>query len=200
MRFAHVEARQKAQRLRFTVINDPVDFLARVSKQDKHAAGKKGNVVLSATDDTDFGIVAQIAAAFTGAFYTTPSAFAEQDSPKGIQYTDKLRSSDKSYHVAITAALQDEFPTLSPVLRALAQAPTGCVAYYLNQKRLCKFFKKQVKIQPRLVQRVCVLCRSGEQADVDHKLQQLYNSPKNWVLRFDASVAARCPGTGPLPK
>ena len=87
------EACSKAQRLRFRLVHDPVDFLDRVAEQESKAARRIGNVVLVETADTktDFGIAAKIAAAFTGAFFTTPIAFAQNDSPKGIQYTEKLR-------------------------------------------------------------------------------------------------------------
>ena len=195
VRRGETAALRKAQRLHFQLVYDPVDFLRRLAKQDSHAAQRKGNVVLAATSDTDFGIAAQIAAAFTGAFYTTPTDFAQRDSPEGIQYTEKLRSSNKSYHVAVTAALEADLPTLPHILRALSEAPSGCVIYYLAPKKLCKFFKKHAKDMPRLVQRACVLCRSGEETEAKKDCKQIYNSPKNWVLRFDASVAARCPGS-----
>ena len=67
--------------------------------------------------------------------------------------------------------------------------------YYKTPKKLCKFFKKHAKDMPRLVQRACVLCRSGEEKDIKKAAKQIYNTPKNRVLRFDASVAARCPGS-----
>ncbi len=109
---------------------------------------------------TDFGIAAQIAAAFTGAFYTTATEFARQDSPQGVQYTEKLWSSATTYHVAVTAALQDNFPTLHQILRALARAPSGCVKFYMKPKHLCTFFKRASKgVRHRLLQRACVLCR-----------------------------------------
>ena len=111
---------------------------------------------------TDFGITAHIATGFVGAFFTTPIEFARQDSPRGIQYTEKLRSSTTTYHVAVTADLQADLPTLPQLLRALAHSPSGCVKLYLKPKRLRKFVKKHAK---------------------------------NWVLRFDASVEALCPGT-----
>ena len=180
--------------MRFQLVHDPVDFLSRLAKQDSRAALKQGNVVLSDTSDTDFGIAAQIAAAFTGAFYTTPAEFAQQDAPQGIQYTEKLRSSKQHYHVAATAAVQADLPTLPYILRALSRTPSGCVIYYLDPKKLRKYFKQHAS-QPRLVQRACVLCRSGEETEVEKACKQIYNSPKNWVLRFDASVAARCPGS-----
>ena len=194
VRLRDEDARRKAQRLRFKLVHDPVDFLTLVAKQGRRAARKKGNVVLAPTADTDFGVGAQIAAAFTGAFYTAPGSFLH-NAPQGIQYTEKLRSSDKSYHVAVTAALQAELPTLPQLLRSLAQGPSSCVQYYLTPKKLCKFFKKHAKDTPRLVQRACVLCRPGEETDVDTGCKQIYLSPQNWVLRFDASVEAKCPGT-----
>ena len=143
---------------------------------------------------TDVGIAAQIAAAFVGAFFTTPIDFARQDSPQGIQYTEKLRSSTTTYHVAVTAGLQAHLPKLPLLLRALAQTPGACVKLYLQPKKLCKFFKKHAKGTPRLLQRACVLCRPGEENDAKTGCKQLYNSPTNWVLRFDASVEALYPG------
>ena len=174
-----------------------MDFLALLAKQDRKAARERGNVVLAATDDkvSDFGIAAQIAAAFTGAFFTTPIDFALQDSPQGIQYTEKLRSSTSTYHVAVTAGLQAHLPTLPLLLRTLAQTSSGCVKLYLKPKALGRFFKKNAKATPRLLQRACVLCRPGEEHDAEKGCKQLYTSPTNWVLRFDASVEGLCPGT-----
>ena len=159
VRLGDQEARRKAQRLRFQLVHDPVDFLGRLAKQDRKAARKRGNVVLAAPADpaTDFGIAAQIAAAFVGAFFTTPIDFARQASPRGIQYTEKLRSSTRTYHVAVTADLQADLPTLPHLLRTLAQSPSGCVKLYLKPKKLCKFFKKHAKGTPRLVQRLSLI-------------------------------------------
>ena len=100
-----------------------------------------------------------------------------------------------TYHVAVTADLQADLPTLPHLLRTLAQSPSGCVKLYLKPKKLCKFFKKHAKGSPRLLQRACVLRRPGEEKDAEKGCKQLYNSPQNWVLRFDASVEALCPGT-----
>ena len=180
VRLGGQEARRKAQRLRFQLVHDPVDFLARLAKQDRKAARKSGNVVLAATAAdtvTDFDIAAQIAAAFTGAFFTTPTDFARKDYPPGIQYTEKLRSSPATYHVAVTAALQADLPTLPHFLRALASAPSGCVKFYLKPQKLCKWFKKQAKTTPRVLQRACVLCSPGEEKDAERSCKQLYNSP-----------------------
>ena len=196
VRLADEQARRKAQRLGFRLFHDPVDFLACLVKQDRKAALKKGRVVLAATTDTgtDFDIAAQIVAVFIGAFYTTPREFAQQESPRGVQYAEKLRSSATTYHVAVTAALQADRPTLPHLLRALAQAPGGCVKLYLKPKKLTKFIEAQGKGAPRLLKRACVLCRPGEEKDVKTSRKQLYNSVKNWVLQFHASVSSACPG------
>ena len=108
--------------------------MGRLAKQDHKAARERGNVVLAATADpaTDFVIAAQIAAAFVGAFFTTPIGFARQALPPGIQYTEKFRSSTTTYHVAVTADLQADLPTLSH----LAQSPSGRVKLYLKPKKL----------------------------------------------------------------
>ena len=196
VRLGWLEARRKAQRLRFHLVNDPVDFLACVARQNNSGERTKGNVVLidTAEAQTDFGVVAKIAAAFTGAFFTTPEDFARRDLPKGIQYIEKLLSSRTTHHVAVTANLQADLPTLPHLLRALAMTPRGCVKFYLNPKKLCKWVKKQGKATQRLLQRACVLCRPGEEKDATPSWKQLYTGPNDWILRFDASVQARCPG------
>ena len=197
VRFGSVAARRKAQPLRFHRVNDPVDFIGSVAKESSSGKRAKGNVVLVDTADmqTDFGVAAKIAAAFTGAFFTTPDDFARQDLPKGIQYTEKLWSSRTTYHIAATASLQADLPTLPHLLRALAQTPRGCVKFYLSPKKLCKWVKKQGKGAPRMLLRACVLCQPGEEKNAKPSWKQLYNSQSNWFLRFQASVQARCPGT-----
>ncbi len=138
VRLADQEARCKAQRLRFQLVHDPVEFLARLAKQDRKAARKSETVVLVTTGDTvtDFSIAAQICTAFiiTEALDATPTVFARQDSPQGIQYTEKFRSSATTYHAAVTAALQADLPTVPHFLRTLPQAPSGRVKFYLKPK------------------------------------------------------------------
>ena len=86
-------------------------------------------------------------------------------------------------------------PTLPHVLRTLAQTPRGCVKFYLDPKKLCKWVKKHAKGAHPLLQRACVLSRLGEEQNAEKSWNQLYKSPHNWILRFKASVEARCPGT-----
>ena len=67
--------------------------------------------------------------------------------------------------------------------------------FYLKPEKLTKFVKAHGKGAPRLLQRACVLCRPGEENDVEASGKQLRNSAKNLVTRFDASVEEACPGT-----
>ena len=154
----------------------------------------RGNVVLVDTHDamTDFGISARIAAAFTGAFFTTVSDFAQKDSPEGIQYSDHLRKSKTTHHVAATAKLLADLPTLPHVLRTLAEMPGGCLRFYFDPEKLRQYVKTQ-KSGPRLLQRACVLSRQGEQKAENKDFQQFYRSPSDWILQFKASVHARFP-------
>jgi len=133
-------ARRKAQQLRFQLTGDPLDFVAQVAQVA--ASKKKGHVVLAPPVDTDYSLSAMIAAALMGAFYATPEDFVRQvESPRGITYREKCKSSNHSFHVAVSAALADEFPTLPQVLRAVALAPGSCFKFYVSEHKLCKFFK-----------------------------------------------------------
>ena len=146
------------------MVHDPVDFLHRLAKQDRTAARNNGNVVLAAAAPTatDFGLCVQIAAAFAGAFFASPEDFAGQDAPRGMLYKEKLRSSTRTDHVAVTASLQEDFPTLPQLFRILAQSPSGCVRLYLGLKERCKTFKKNSKAARK---QACVLCRLAEEKD-----------------------------------
>ena len=69
--------------------------------------------MLARLGDTDFALSAQIAAALLGGFYATPDCFLKVE-PRGIQYTEQYKSAKQSFHVAVSAKLATEFPTLSP--------------------------------------------------------------------------------------
>ena len=67
-----------------------------------------------------------IAAAFLGCFYATPKHFLSP-SPSGITYTEMSKSSTLDFHLAVSASLAGEMPTLPQVLRGIAQYPGSCL-------------------------------------------------------------------------
>ena len=88
MRLQDRKARRKAQQLRFQLTSDPLDFVAKVAKV--RASTQQGHVVLAPPVDTDYSLSAMMAAALMGGFYATPKDFVQQDeSPRGIMYTEK---------------------------------------------------------------------------------------------------------------
>jgi hypothetical protein len=187
------EARRKAQQLRFQLTSDPLDFVAKVAQVP--ASMRKGHVVLAPPVDTDYSLSAMIAAALMGGFYATPQDFlCKGESPRGIMYTEKYKTSKMSFHVAVTGALADELPTLPQLLRAIARAPGSCFKFYLSERKLCKFFKKTVKTAPRIQQRTFVLSKKEDRHTVQKKYRELYINPRSFLLRFDASERAVCPG------
>ena len=82
-----------------------------------------------------------IAAALMGCFYATPNDFLSP-SPSGIAYTEKYKSSKQSFHVAVSAALATELPTLPQLLRGIAQAAGSCLHFYLSEKKCASFSKR----------------------------------------------------------
>jgi len=189
------EARRKAQQLRFQLTSDPLDFVAKVVRVP--ASTRKGHVVLAPPVHTDYALSAMMAAALMGCFYATPKDFLrKEDAPRGIMYTEKYKSSTQSFHVAVSAKLAEELPTLPQLLRDIAQAPGSCFKFYLSERKLCKFFKKTVKKTPRIQQRIGILAKKGDQDTVDKKYQGLYMGPRSFLLKFDASERAVCPGFG----
>ena len=133
------DARAAALRLRFEVTRDPLDFVAKVSRSP--VLGKKGHLVIAYPVDTDYFISARIAAALLGAFYTTPKDFLVRDGlPPGIQYSEKVKTSTATFHVAVSAGLASEFPTVPLFLRAVAMSPKSCWTCYVSAHKLCKLF------------------------------------------------------------
>ena len=113
-------------------------------------------------------------------------------------YPEKYKSSKESFHVAVSAALAAELPTLPELLRAIAVAPGSCFKFYVSERKLCKFFRKAVKTTPRFQQRIqqrtCVLAKQGDRATVKKEYKELYINPRSFLLRFAASERAVCPG------
>ena len=96
--------------------------------------------------------------------------------------------------MAVSAGVSHELPTLPQLLRAIAQAPGSCFKFYLSERKLVKFFKKTVKTAPRIKTRTCVLATQAERADIKGKYTELYITPRSFLLKFNASQRALCPG------
>ena len=122
------DARRKAQLLRFAVTSDPLDFVAQVLKV--LAAKKKGHVVIAQLANTDYSLSATIAAALLGCFCAAPKDFLREDETKrGLTYKQAYNNPKRCLHVAVSAALAGDLPTLPLLLRAIAVAPGSFLTY-----------------------------------------------------------------------
>ena len=191
------EARRKAQAMTFQLTSDPVDFVKEVVRIPRSKG--KGHVVLAPPADTDFSVSAMIAAGLMGGYYATPKDFVNYARPPGIMYTEKYKSSKDSLHVAVSATVAEELPTLPPLLREIAQAPGSCLHFYLSARKLCKFFKRSSKaksetVRRKLVERTCVLSKPADRETAGKKYKELYITPRSFLLKIDASIADVCPG------
>ncbi len=129
-----------------------------------------------------------------GGFNATPQDFLAQDeSRRGIMYTEKYKRSKDSFHVVVSASLDVELPTLSPLLRAIAQAPGSCFKLYLSERKLCTFFKKTVRTTPRFQKRVFALATQAARHNAEQEYRGLYMSPQSFLLKFNATERAVCP-------
>ena len=191
----HVEeATKKAWQLRFAVTSDPIEFVAKVQMP---ASRGKGNVVLATPVDTDFSLSAMVAVAFMGGFFATPKEFMTKATPpRGIAYPEHYKSAKSNWHLAVSAAVATELPTLPQLLRSIALAPGSCCVFYPSERNLCKFFKAAVRKSPRIPQRMCVLSNPADRAAADKKYQGLYITPRGFLLKFP-SEGGVCPGWRP---
>ena len=190
------EARRKGLQLHFQVTTDPVDFVAKAVVVP--ASAGKGHVVLAPTVDTDFSLSAMVAVAFMGGFFATPGDFImkRDTSPRGIIYKELYKSSKQKWHVAVTASVANEFPTLPQLLRSIAHAPGSCCNFYLSDNNLRKFFTKALRTSSRalLLQRTCVLAMPSDHAAAAKDYKDLYLTPRGFLLKFKAAEGDVCPG------
>jgi len=192
------------------------------------ASQKKGHVVLAPPFDTDFSLCALVAVAFMGGFFASPKDFTKATPPRGITYKEHYKSAKSNWHLAVSAAVAVEFPSLPLLLRTIAIAPGSCCVFYRSEKKLCKFFKKAVKTTPRIIQRTCILSKLAERMDAKKKVcnffkkvvettpqimkrtcvlskpadraavkknvKDLYITPRDFLLKFQADEGGVCPG------
>ena len=114
--------------------------------------------------------------------------------PRGIAYTGQYKIANQKWHVAVSAAVAAEFPTLPQLLLSVARAPGSGCNLYMSERRLCKFFTKAVKTTPRILQRTCVLAKPAEREAVKKKYRELYIPPRGFLLKFQAAEGGVCPG------
>ena len=93
VRMQDAEARSKAQRLRFRLTCDPLEFVSQVNREP--AAKTKGHVVLAPNQLTDFAVAAKIAATAMGAFFATPEDYAKYDESQGVMYARSCNSAKR---------------------------------------------------------------------------------------------------------
>ena len=131
-----------------------------------------------------------------GAFYATPEDFMKDDlQPRCVMYTGSYKSSKQSFHVAVSAKLAEECPTIPQILRAIAQSPGSCFKFCMSERKLCKFFKKTVRTTPRIQQNTFVLSPKTDLEAADKKYRSRYITPRSFLLKFPASERALCPGS-----
>ena len=193
-----VKARRKAVMWRFRLTHNPVHFAKEVAKTPRSKG--KGHVVLAPFVETDFGLSALIAAGFMGAFFADPNDFAKEGTePRGITYTETWKSPKLNFHVAVSTALANDFPTLPSLLRSIAALPSSCLHFYQTEKRLCKALKRSTSGQPerariKAFQRACILSKHQDREGADKKYKDLYIDPRTFMMRITGKVEGICPG------
>ena len=193
------EARLKGLQFKFQVTTDPVDFVAKVIQVP--ASAGKGHVVLAPPVDTDFSLSAMIAVALMGGFFATPKEYTvaygrltQAAPPRGIAYTGQYKIANQKWHVAVSAAVAAEFPTLPQLLLSIAKAPGSGCNLYMSERKLCTFFKKASATTPRILQKTCVLAKPAERMAVKKKYRELYITPRGFLLKFRGTDDGVCPG------
>jgi hypothetical protein len=118
-----------------------------------------------------------VAVTFMGGFFASPNDFTKATPPRGVTYREHYKIAKSNWHLAVSAAVAVEFPTLPLLLRIIALAPgSGCV-FYRSEKKICKFFKKAVKTTPQITKRTCVLSKPADRAAAKKEVKDLYITP-----------------------
>jgi len=89
-------------------------------------------------------------------------------------------------------------PALPELFKAIAQAPGSSFRFYFSEHKLDKCVRKTAKTTPGIRQRAVVLCKKGDREAVTDakKAASARISPQSFLLRFEASESAVCPGFG----
>ena len=113
-----------------------MDFVSRIIRIPR--SQHKGHVVIAPPANTDFSVCGSIVSAFLVCFQTTARDFVDA-LPRRISHTGLYRESTTMFHMAVSASLALEMPTLPQLLRCIAQAPGSCLRFYLSERKLHKF-------------------------------------------------------------
>ena len=201
-RFADKQARHIGSRMKFKLTSDPVEFVKLAARVP--ATSGKGNVLLvpmsTTGSTTDYSLSAQIAAALMGGYTATAKDF-EDDIKRplcGVMHQQRYKASKQTYHVAVSAGLAQDFPTVPQVLEAIAGQPGSCFQYRFSAESLCKFYKKTVKTNTTIAKRILILAHKREidSSIVNKKYLALYNTPHTFLNKFHLVDRALCPGCG----
>ena len=87
---------------------------------------------------------------------------------------------NQKWHIAVSAAVAAEFPTLPQLLQTIANARGSVCVFYRSEKKLRKFFKKAVKTTPQILKRTCVLSKPADRAAVQKEVKDLYITPRGF--------------------
>ena len=85
------------------------------------------------------------------------------------------------------------------LLRCIAQAPGSRLCYYLSERKVQKYLKKETRdigaiATGRLSQTVPVLAQVGQAAQQAKKYRALYITPRQFMLRREGKTGQGCPG------
>ena len=184
---------RRARALHFETTHDPVVFVRKAAAST--ARTNRGNAVLASPSEiSDYAVCARIIAVVMGAYFAEAKDFLNKGRACGCQYKGKYRESQKTFRVAVSATVAQEFPTLPHVLKAIAMIPGGCFEYYAPEN-LCKLYKQKVKTHPRIGQTMCVLSTDVDKDAASKKTQPIFLNRGQFVKRFEESLPrAVCPG------
>ncbi len=112
--------------------------------------------MLATLENSDYTVSARLAATLMGAYSATPGDFLHQTKgPRcGILFKERFRASRQTFHFAVAERLAGERPTLTPLRRAIADAPRSCFQFYPCANALRKKYKskkeKNVKLRGKI--------------------------------------------------
>jgi hypothetical protein len=192
------QARRKASRLGFKLVQDPVEFVSEVGRQA--ISSRTGHVVVApAAGDSDYAVCARIAAVIMGAWYTDAKHFISAGRTSGCQYEELVRRS--KFRLAVSADLQERCPSVVLLMRAISTNPRSTWELY-SVRKLTKEYCKQQKEQKRNNKRGnssavtwFILSIEGENLKIDKEKRVLYQIVPEFIRRISkANKEAVCPG------